>query len=126
MPKIGVSLIVLIIFLAGCNKNEQNGDETKMQSLVGYVVLKDNNRAILITTTETPVKEDYDLSEGQLMNKFKNNIVIVGLSEIDNTDDLKRGEKIKVWFHTLKESNPPVQRYNNINYYKKIIEFSYR
>ncbi|AGA23370.1 MULTISPECIES: DUF3221 domain-containing protein [Bacillus] len=116
MPKIGVSLIVLIIFLAGCNKNEQNGDETKMQSLVGYVVLKDNNRAILITTTETPVKEDYDLSEGQLMNKFKNNIVIVGLSEIeiDNTDDLKRGEKIKVWFHTLKESNPPsatIQKY---------------
>ncbi|MBY0182531.1 DUF3221 domain-containing protein [Bacillus subtilis] len=112
MPKIGVSLIVLIIFLAGCNKNEQNGDETKMQSLVGYVVLKDNNRAILITTTETPVKEDYDLSEGQLMNKFKNNIV--GLSEIDNTDDLKRGEKIKVWFHTLKESNPPsatIQKY---------------
>lgn len=92
MPKIGVSLIVLIIFLLGC-KNEQNGDKTKMQSLVGYVVLKDNNRAILITTTETPVKEDYDLSEGQLMNKFKNNIVIVGLSEIDNTDDLKRGEK---------------------------------
>ncbi|MEC1272350.1 DUF3221 domain-containing protein [Bacillus subtilis] len=115
MPKIGVSLIVLIIFLAGCNKNEQNGDETKMQSLVGYVVLKDNNRAILITTTETPVKEDYDLSEGQLMNKFKNNIVIVGLSEIDNTDDLKRGEKIKVWFHTRKESNPPpsatIQKY---------------
>ncbi|WOO47585.1 DUF3221 domain-containing protein [Bacillus subtilis] len=114
MPKIGVSLIVLIIFLAGCNKNEQNGDETKMQSLVGYVVLKDNNRAILITTTETPVKEDYDLSEGQLMNKFKNNIVIVGLSEFDNTDDLKRGEKIKVWFHTLKESNPPsatIQKY---------------
>ncbi|MGG1446426.1 DUF3221 domain-containing protein [Bacillus subtilis] len=114
MPKIGVSLIVLIIFLAGCNENEQNGDETKMQSLVGYVVLKDNNRAILITTTETPVKEDYDLSEGQLMNKFKNNIVIVGLSEIDNTDDLKRGEKIKVWFQTLKESNPPsvtIQKY---------------
>ncbi|GLI86759.1 DUF3221 domain-containing protein [Bacillus subtilis] len=107
MPKIGVSLIVLIIFLAGCNKNEQNGDETKMQSLVGYVVLKDNERAILITDTIAPVKEDYDLSEGQLMNKFKNNIVIVGLSEIDNTDDLKRGEKIKVWFHTLKESNPP-------------------
>ncbi|SPU04277.1 lipoprotein, putative [Bacillus subtilis] len=47
MPKIGVSLIVLImliIFLAGCNKNEQNGDETKMQSLVGYVVLKDNEK----------------------------------------------------------------------------------
>ncbi|AFQ57816.1 hypothetical protein BHY07_10325 [Bacillus subtilis subsp. subtilis] len=117
MPKIGVSLIVLImliIFLAGCNKNEQNGDETKMQSLVGYVVLKDNERAILITDTKAPGKEDYNLSEGQLMNKFKNNIVIVGLSEIDNTDDLKRGEKIKVWFHTRKESNPPsatIQKY---------------
>ncbi|MCY8201539.1 DUF3221 domain-containing protein [Bacillus subtilis] len=114
MPKIGVSLIVLIIFLAGCNKNEQNGDETKMQSLVGYIVLKDNNSAILITATEAPVKEDYDLSEGQLMSKFKNKIVIVGLSEIDNTDDLKRGEKIKVWFHTRKESNPPsatIQKY---------------
>ncbi len=67
MPKIGVSLIVLIIFLAGC-KNEQHGEETKMQSLVGYVVLKDNERAILITDTKAPVKEDYDLSEGQLMN----------------------------------------------------------
>ncbi|MEA5632585.1 hypothetical protein, partial [Bacillus velezensis] len=85
MPKIGVSLIVLImliIFLAGCNKNEQNGDETKMQSLVGYVVLKDNERAILITDTKAPGKEDYNLSEGQLMNNFKNNIVIVVLSEI--------------------------------------------
>lgn len=114
VPKIGVSLIVLIIFLAGCNKNEQNGDETKMQSLVGYIVLKDNNSAILITATEAPVKEDYDLSEGQLMSKFKNKIVIVGLSEIDKTDDLKRGEKIKVWFQTLKESNPPsatIQKY---------------
>ncbi|OIR60975.1 hypothetical protein BLL41_10890 [Bacillus sp. FMQ74] len=114
MPKIGISFIVLMIFLAGCNKNGQNGDETKVQSLVGYVVHKDNNRAILITDTEAPAKEDYDLSEGQLMNKFKNKIVIVGLSEIDNTDDLKRGEKIKVWFHTLKESNPPsatIQQY---------------
>ncbi len=52
MPKIGVSLIVLMIFLAGCNKNEQNGDETMTQSLVGYVGFKDNNRAILITDTE--------------------------------------------------------------------------
>lgn len=40
MPKIGVSLIVLMIFLVGCNKNEQNGDETMMQSLVGYVGFK--------------------------------------------------------------------------------------
>lgn len=107
MPKIGVSLIVLMIFLVGCNKNEQNGDETMMQSLVGYVGFKDNNRAILITDTEALAKEDFDLSEGQLMNKFKNNIVIVGLS-------VKRGEKIKVWFHTRKESNPPsatIQKY---------------
>lgn len=126
MPKIGVSLIVLIIFLAGCNKNEQHGEETKMQSLVGYVVLKDNERAILITDTKAPVKEDYDLSEGQLMNKFKNNIVIVGLSEIDNTDDLKRGEKIKVYSIHEKSQIHQVQRYKNMKYYKKIVEFSYR
>ncbi|MGG3032935.1 DUF3221 domain-containing protein [Bacillus stercoris] len=114
MPKIGVSLIVLMIFLAGCNKNEQNGDETMMQSLVGYVGFKDNNRAILITDTEALAKEDYNLSEEQLMNKFKNKIVIVGLSEIDSTADLKRGEKVKVLFHTRKESNPPsatIQQY---------------
>ncbi|NLS86894.1 DUF3221 domain-containing protein [Bacillus subtilis] len=75
---------------------------------------KDNNRAILITDTEALAKEDYNLSEEQLMNKFKNKIVIVGLSEIDSTADLKRGEKVKVWFHTRKESNPPsatIQQY---------------
>ncbi|MCY8513754.1 DUF3221 domain-containing protein [Bacillus atrophaeus] len=114
MPKLGVILMAFILFLVGCNKNEQNGDEAKMQSLVGYVVLKDDDSAILITSTEAPVKEDYKLSEEQLINKFKNQVVIIGLSELDNKDDLKQGKKIKVWFNILKESDPPrttIQKY---------------
>ncbi|MEC3756069.1 DUF3221 domain-containing protein [Bacillus halotolerans] len=117
MSKLGVILMAFSLFLVGCNKNEQNGGETKMQSLVGYVALKGDDSAILITSTEAPAKEDYELSEEQLINKYKNQVVIIGLSEIDTKDDLKQGKKIKVWFNILKESNPPrttIQKYEII------------
>ncbi|NTU25515.1 DUF3221 domain-containing protein [Bacillus tequilensis] len=114
MPKLGVILVAFILFLVGCDKNEPNGGGTKMQNLVGYVVLKEDDSAILITSKEAPSKEDYKLSEEQLINKYKNQVVIIGLSELDTKNDLKQGKKIKVWFNILKESNPPratIQKY---------------
>ncbi|NPC94109.1 DUF3221 domain-containing protein [Bacillus sp. WMMC1349] len=34
-------------------------------------------------------------------------MILLGISEIKNKEDIKKRQKVKVWFQVLKESNPP-------------------
>ncbi|MEC1738221.1 DUF3221 domain-containing protein [Bacillus mojavensis] len=77
-----------------------------MQNLVGFILIKDEKSAIFLEGKHTPDKED-QLSQDRLIKKYKSHVVILGLSQIENKEDLVTGKKMKVWFNTLKESDPP-------------------
>ncbi len=60
--------------------------------MVGYVILKGENQAILIPNEKADVKDYENLSEKEI-EKYRSDIVLLGLSELNNKDDLSKGQK---------------------------------
>lgn len=56
------------------------------------------------------------MSQDRLIRKYKNHVVILGLSQIENKEDLVEGKKMKVWFNTLKECDPPKATIKKFNW----------
>ncbi|MGV4320121.1 DUF3221 domain-containing protein [Bacillus mojavensis] len=108
MHKIAILVLAFFAFISGCNDKEENKIKTpKMQNLVGFILIKDEKSALFLEGKHTPDKEDFQLSQDRLIKKYKSHVVILGLSQIENKEDLVTGKKMKVWFNTLKESDPP-------------------
>ncbi|MGZ0137815.1 DUF3221 domain-containing protein [Bacillus velezensis] len=77
------------------------------QTMVGYVILKRENQAILIPNEKANVKDYKNLSEKEIIEKYRSDIVLLGLSQLNNKDDLSKGQKIRIWYKKLNESSPP-------------------
>lgn len=52
--------------------------------MVGYVILKRENQAILIPNEKADVKDYKNLSEKEIIEKYRSDIVLLGLSQLNN------------------------------------------
>ncbi|MGQ8920796.1 DUF3221 domain-containing protein [Bacillus halotolerans] len=94
MHKIGISVLAFFAFISGCNDKEENKIKTpKMQNLVGFILFKDEKSAVFLEGKHAPEKEDFELSQDRLIRKYKNHVVILELSQIENKEDLVEGKK---------------------------------
>ncbi|MEC1607326.1 MULTISPECIES: DUF3221 domain-containing protein [Bacillus] len=117
MRKIGISVLAFFAFISGCNDKEENKIKTpKMQNLVGFILFKDEKSAVFLEGKHAPEKEDFKLSQDRLIRKYRNHVVILELSQIENKEDLVEGKKMKVWLNTLKESDPPKATIKKFNW----------
>ncbi|KMM62846.1 hypothetical protein ACH95_04180 [Bacillus glycinifermentans] len=108
MQRVFVLISVFAILAgSGCQTNKEIEAPEKGQSIVGYVMLKEGDRAILVESQHRPKKENYRLTEREIIQKYRNKVTVLGLSDINNKEELKQRQKVKVWLHMLKESNPP-------------------
>ncbi|MFN2747277.1 MULTISPECIES: DUF3221 domain-containing protein [Bacillus] len=102
-------LVSLLAVLAGggCQANEEMPASENGQSSVGYIFFKKEDSAIFIESQQKPNDEDYKLTEREIIKKYRNKVILLGLSKLKNKEELKQRQKVKVWFNHLKESNPP-------------------
>ncbi|MDA7027487.1 DUF3221 domain-containing protein [Bacillus sp. CLL-7-23] len=110
--------VIAILVLTECQSRE---DHKEGQSIVGYIMFKQGDRAILVESQNNPKKEHYHLTKKELLEKYKNKVILLGISEIKNKENMKKRQKVKVWFQVLKESTPPQAK---IYKFKKLQQYS--
>ncbi|MGR4045840.1 YobA family protein [Bacillus velezensis] len=91
-------LLVLLCITLGCQNQHSKHFMEAEQTMVGYVILKRGNQAILIPNEKADVKDYENLSEKEIIEKYRSDIVLLGLSQLNNKDDLSKGQKIRIWY----------------------------
>ncbi|QHQ59142.1 hypothetical protein C3734_03020 [Bacillus velezensis] len=107
MYRVFIILLVLLCITLGCQNQHSKYFMEAEQTMVGYVILKGENQAILIPNEKADVKDYENLSEKEIIEKYRSDIVLLGLSQLNNKDDLSKGQKIRIWYKKLNESSPP-------------------
>ncbi len=110
-------LLILLCITLGCQDQHSKHFMEAEQTMVGYVILKGENQAILIPNEKADVKDYENLSEKEIIKKYRSDIVLLGLSQLNNKDDLSKGQKIRIWYKKLNESSPPK---TNISKFERI------
>jgi len=93
-----ILVFVYVLTIGGCNSNEPDDvPETpdKEPGMIGYV-MDANNGGILVVD---PISQDFSSTGG--VNEFYNAIWFSDVQE-----DIKEGDKVKVWFDIVAESYP--------------------
>jgi len=92
-------IVFLLIFLfAGCSVDQPDGVPAapdKEPGMTGYVMAKDNERILVVD----PVSQDFSSTGG--VNEFYDAIWFSNIPE-----EIKEGDKVKVWFDAVAESYP--------------------
>ncbi|MBY8914102.1 YobA family protein [Bacillus sp. YC2] len=104
MYKMFRMVLILLCITTGCQNQHGKNFVEEEQTMVGYVIFKGENQAIFTRNEKANVK---NLSEKEIIEKYRSDIVLLGLSQLDNKDDLKKGQKIRIWYKKLNESSPP-------------------
>ncbi|MCC9021738.1 DUF3221 domain-containing protein [Bacillus nakamurai] len=107
MYRIFIMLSILLCVTLGCQSQHSKNLADEEQTMVGYVIYKDENQAILTPNEKANVKDYENLSAKEIIEKYRSDIVLLGLSQLDNKNDLKKGQKIRIWYKKLNESSPP-------------------
>ncbi|PTA81378.1 hypothetical protein C9414_18970 [Bacillus sp. Nf3] len=106
-----VFLIVLIL-LAACNspkvniKDSYNKSKTTASFSKKGVLLSKGETNLLLINNRTPLKSDDSLKTHLLIEKYKNDLIVMDLTKVDSKK-LSQGQTIEVWFDELQESSPP-------------------
>ncbi|QGJ65129.1 DUF3221 domain-containing protein [Bacillus velezensis] len=106
MYRVFIMLLILLCITLGCQNQHSKHFMEAEQTMVGYVILKGENQAILIPNEKADVKDYENLSEKEIIKKYRSDIVLLGLSQLNNKDDLSKGQKIRIWYKKLNESSP--------------------
>ena len=92
-------IVFLLIFLfAGCSVDQTDGvpgASDKEPGMTGYVMAKENERILVVD----PVSQDFSSTGG--VNEFYDAIWFSNIPE-----EIKEGDKVKVWFDAVAESYP--------------------
>ncbi|QQD83954.1 DUF3221 domain-containing protein [Bacillus siamensis] len=110
-------LLILLCVTLGCQSQHGKNLADEEQTMVGYVICKDENQAILTPNEKANVKDYENLSAKEIIEKYRSDIVLLGLSQLDNKNDLKKGQKIRIWYKNLNESSPPKTTVSKFNEY---------
>jgi Protein of unknown function (DUF3221) len=107
----GVLLYTIILFsLLGCNKKEYIAEDYNKMSdnkaLIGYVGFKEKNRILLVQNENFDHKDVGTLSLQEMIDKYKK-VIFLGFDDDIDSSGLVLGKKIKAWYDSIAESNPP-------------------
>ncbi len=115
--RVFIMLFISLCITLGCQDQHRKHFMEAEKTMVGYVILKGENQAILIPNEKADVKDYENLSEKEIIEKYRSDIVLLGLSQLNNKDDLSKGQKIRIWYKKLNESSPPK---TNISKFERI------
>lgn len=114
-----VALIFLILLVA-CNspksniKDSYNQNKTTAPFSKTGILLRKGETNLLLINNKTPLKSDDSLKTHLLIEKYKNDLIVMDLTKVDSKE-LSQGQTIEVWFDELQESFPPkatVEKYH--------------
>lgn len=87
--------IICIITFLGCNSNDDNKVPETEPGMIGYAMAFEQGRILVID----PIAKDFSSTGG--VDEFYNAIWFSNIPE-----DIKTGDKVKVWFDMVAESYP--------------------
>lgn len=105
--RVFLMLSILLCVTLGCQNQHSKNLAEEEQTMVGYVIYKDASQAIITPNEKANVKDYENLTAKEIIERFRSDIVLLGLSQLDNKNDLKKGQKIRIWYKKLNESSPP-------------------
>ncbi|MGA3854134.1 DUF3221 domain-containing protein [Bacillus pumilus] len=85
------------------------------------ILLCKEETSLLLINNKTPLKSDDSLNTHLLIDKYKDDLIIIDLTKVDSKE-LSQGQTIEIWFDELQESFPPkatVEKYKIIMDKKK-------
>ncbi|WP_391509960.1 DUF3221 domain-containing protein [Bacillus safensis] len=94
--------------------NHQNKTTTSFSKK--DILLRKEETNLLLINNRTPLKSDDSLNTQLLIDKYKDDLIIIDLTKVDSKK-LSQGQTIEVWFDELQESSPPkatVKKYHII------------
>ncbi|MFP3839791.1 DUF3221 domain-containing protein [Bacillus safensis] len=104
--------LIFLILLAACNspkgniKDSYNKSKTTASFSKKGVLLSKGETNLLLINNRTPLKSDDSLNTQLLIDKYKDDLIIIDLTKVDSKK-LSQGQTIEVWFDELQESAPP-------------------
>ena len=104
--------LIFLILLAACNspkdniKDSYNKSKTTASFSKKGVLLSKGETNLLLINNRTPLKSDDSLNTQLLIDKYKDDLIIIDLTKVDSKK-LSQGQAIEVWFDELQESSPP-------------------
>ncbi|WP_431802333.1 DUF3221 domain-containing protein [Halobacillus andaensis] len=96
---------ILILLLAGCHTNKKNyetGGDGKHSFNEGYILL---NSDTLVADSDFEV-EDINLERKRLQQKYES-IILLRYEDPSMLQGIKSGDKVKLHYSLILESNPP-------------------
>ncbi|GJI61731.1 MULTISPECIES: DUF3221 domain-containing protein [Bacillus amyloliquefaciens group] len=107
MYRVFLMLSILLCVTLGCQNQHSKNLAEEEQTMVGYVIFKGENQAIFIPNEKANVKDYENLNAKEIIERYRSDIILLGLSQLDNKNDLKKGQKVRIWYKKLNESSPP-------------------
>ncbi|GLF82239.1 hypothetical protein COL97_10420 [Bacillus safensis] len=105
-------ILIFLILLVACNspkdniKDSYNQNKTTASFSKKGILLRKGETNLLLINNKTPLKSDDSLKTHLLIEKYKNDLIVMDLTKVDSKE-LSQGQTIEVWFDELQESFPP-------------------
>ncbi|MED0867263.1 DUF3221 domain-containing protein [Bacillus safensis] len=105
-------ILIFLILLVACNspkdniKDSYNQNKTTASFSKKGILLRKGGTNLLLINNKTPLKSDDSLKTHLLIEKYKNDLIVMDLTKVDSKE-LSQGQTIEVWFDELQESFPP-------------------
>ncbi|NWF42703.1 hypothetical protein DJ474_14550 [Bacillus sp. 8A6] len=105
-------ILIFLILLVACHspKGNINDSDNKNKITAPFskkgILLRKGETNLLLINNKTPLKSDDSLKTHLLIEKYKNNLIVMDLTKVDSKE-LSQGQTIEVWFDELQESFPP-------------------
>ncbi|TYS31123.1 DUF3221 domain-containing protein [Bacillus pumilus] len=105
-------ILIFLLLLVACNfpkgniKDSYNQNKTTAPFSKKGILLCKEETSLLLINNKTPLKSDDSLNTHLLIDKYKDDLIIIDLTKVDSKE-LSQGQTIEIWFDELQESFPP-------------------
>ncbi|MDP4564750.1 DUF3221 domain-containing protein [Bacillus safensis] len=105
-------ILFFLILLVACHSPKGNIKDSDNKNKITApfskkgILLRKGETKLLLINNKTPLKSDDSLKTHLLIEKYKNNLIVMDLTKVDSKE-LSQGQTIEVWFDELQESFPP-------------------
>ncbi|KIL21185.1 DUF3221 domain-containing protein [Bacillus safensis] len=105
-------ILFFLILLVACHspkghiKDSDNKNKITAPFSKKGILLRKGETNLLLINNKTPLKSDDSLKTHLLIEKYKNDLIVMDLTKVDSKE-LSQGQTIEVWFDELQESFPP-------------------
>ncbi|ARD56386.1 YobA family protein [Bacillus safensis] len=105
-------ILIFLILLVACHSPKGNIKDSDNKNKITApfskkgILLRKGETNLLLINNKTPLKSDDSLKTHLLIEKYKNDLIVMDLTKVDSKQ-LSQGQTIEVWFDELQESFPP-------------------